>query len=317
LIDHGTLAVINDNDFGVAGITLNGDGTFLPDPAPEPVQLGIISLDFNGIDASDRDNLINIRPWPVWGMYQPDSIESFSVKGRTYYLAANEGDAREYIFADEEGEEVEAFVEEARVSNLTLDPDAFPFGPALRNSANLGRLTVTTATGDYDGDGDFDGIFALGGRSFSIYDHRGVRVFDSGDLIEQITALTDPENFNSTNDENGTFDNRSDNKGPEPEGVAIGEVLGRPFAFIGLERVGGVLVFDLSNPAAPRFVDYLNNRDFNGDIEDGTAGDSGPEGLAFIPWWQSPTRTPLLVVSNEVSGTTTIYQLVVRPAAAP
>lgn len=319
LINPGTLAVINDNDFGVGGITLPTplDGTFMPDPAPEPIQLGILSLEFNGLDASDRDNLINIRQWPVFGLYQPDAIGAFKAGGQTYYLTANEGDAREYIFENENGDEVTAFAEESRVSGVKLDPDAFPFGPALRANANLGRLTVTTANGDPDGDGDFDALYALGGRSFSIYDAQGSRIYDSADLIEQITALADPANFNSNRDENGTFDNRSDNKGPEPEGVVIGEVLGRPFAFIGLERVGGVLVFDLSNPAAPRFVQYLNNRDFAGDVEAGTAGDSGPEGLAFIPWWQSPTWKPLLVVSNEASGTTTIYELAVSPATVP
>jgi len=317
LIDMGTIAVINDNDFGVAGITLNGDGTFTPDPAAEPIQLGLIRLGFNGLDASDRDNLINIRQWPVLGMYQPDSIATFSVAAKTYYITANEGDAREYIYEDENGEEVVAYAEEARVNSLALDPAAFPFGPALKNNANLGRLTVTTANGDIDGDGDFDELYVLGGRSFSIYDNTGKRVYDSADLLEQITALADPANFNATNDENDTFDNRSDNKGPEPEGLVIGEVLGRPFAFIGLERVGGVMVFDLSNPTAPRFVQYLNNRDFNGDPEAGTAGDLGPEGLVFIPWWQSPTWKPLLVVANEVSGTTTIYELAVTPATAP
>ncbi len=319
LIDPGTIAVINDNDFGVAGITLNGDGTFNPDPTPDPIQVGIIRLGFNGLDASDGDKLINIRQWPVFGMYQPDAISAFKAAGQTYYIAGNEGDAREYIYEDENGDEVVAFAEELRVGNsrYKLDPDKFPFGPALKNNANPGRLTATTATGDTDGDGDFDAIHVLGGRSFSIYDRTGNRIYDSADLLEQITALADPANFNSNNDANGSFDTRSDNKGPEPEGVAVGEVLGRPFAFIGLERVGGVAVFDLSNPQAPRFVQYLNNRDFSGDLAAGTAGDSGPEGLAFIPWWQSPTWKPLLVVANEVSGTTTIYELAVSPATAP
>jgi len=317
LIDMGTIAVINDNDFGVAGITLNGDGTFLPDPGAEPIQLGLIRLGFNGLDASDRDGLINIRQWPVFGMYHPDAIESFSVAGKTYYITANEGDAREYIYEDENGDEVVAYAEEARVSSLALDPEAFPFGPALKHNANLGRLTVTTANGDTDGDGLFEELYVLGGRSFSIHDSAGRRIYDSGDLFEQITALADPANVNSNHEENDSFDNRSDNKGPEPEGVVVGEVLGRPFAFIGLERVSGVMVFDLSNPKAPRFVQYLNNRDFSGDTEAGTAGDLGAEGLAFIPWWQSPTWKPLLVVANEVSGTTTIYELAVSPATAP
>ncbi len=115
--------------------------------------------------------------------------------------------------------------------------------------------------------------------------------------------------FDSTNDENGSFDDRSDDKGPEPEGVTVGKVGGRHYAFIGLERIGGIMVYDVSNPVAPRFVQYINNRDFSGDAKLGTAGDLGPEGIVFIDGASSPTRKPLLVVANEVSGTTTIYRI--------
>lgn len=306
LIDHNTLAVINDNDFELAGDVDFTTGLIGFRANPQPVQLTLIDLKSNSLDASDRDNAIHFATWPVKGMYQPDAIAAFEVRGRIYYLSANEGDARDY----------DAFAEEERVKDLTLDPVAFPFASELRKDANIGRLTVTSATGDVDGDGDFDELYAFGGRSFSIWNQHGGLVYDSGDLLEKITAVADAANFNANNEENDTFDNRSDNKGPEPEGVVIGEVLGRPFAFLGLERVGGVAVFDLSNPAAPRFVQYLNNRDFNGDAELGTAGDLGPEGLAFIPWWQSPTWKPLLVVANEVSDTTTVYELAVAPAPA-
>ncbi len=273
------------------------------------------SLPGNELDASDRDGTINITNWPVFGMYQPDSIATFTVRGRTYLVTANEGDARDY----------EGFAEESRVRALTLDPTAFPDRDSLRDNARLGRLTVTRALGDDDGDGDFDRLFALGGRSFTIWDAAtGAIVFDSGAELEQITANLLPLNFNSTNDENGTFDNRSDNKGPEPEGVAVGWVEGKPYLFLGLERIGGVMVYDLSDPAAPVFVDYVNNRNFDVDAcgrfeqdEEGEAvcvapnpeaGDLGPEGLKFVPAWASPTRKPLLIVGNEISGTTTIYE---------
>jgi hypothetical protein len=139
------------------------------------------------------------------------------------------------------------------------------------------------------------------------------QVFDSGDALEQITADAFPDYFNSTNDENDTFDNRSDNKGPEPEGVTVGEIQGVTYAFIGLERIGGIVIYDLTNPLAPEFVTYVNNRDFSGDAEAGTAGDLGPEGLVFIPASESPNGEPLLVVANEVSGSTTIYQITVSP----
>ncbi|MEE4185934.1 MAG: alkaline phosphatase, partial [Gammaproteobacteria bacterium] len=122
-----------------------------------------------------------------------------------------------------------------------------------------------------------------------------------------------PDDFNSTNDENDSFDNRSDDKGPEPEGLVIGRYFGRTYAFIGLERIGGIMVYDITRPTAPEFVTYTNNRDFSvADATSPEAGDLGPEGLEFVPWFRSPTWRPLLIVGNEISGTTTVYQLDIR-----
>ena len=252
----------------------------------------------NALDASDRDGAINIANWPVFGMYQPDAIASFRYRGNTYLITANEGDARDY----------DGFSEEARVESLALDPVAFPNAAFLKDNARLGRLNVTTANGDRDGDGDFDRLFAFGARSFSIRSETGALVFDSGSQFERITAQAFPNFFNSDNNAN-TFDTRSDNKGPEPEGVTVGELFGRTYAFIGLERIGGVMVYDVTDPSSPRFVQYINNRNFSGDVKAGTAGDLGPEGLLFIPGSDSPTHEPLLVVANEVSGTTTLYEI--------
>ena len=253
----------------------------------------------NELDASNRDDVVNLRNWPVYGLYQPDAIASFRAQGQTYVISANEGDSRDY----------DGFSEEERVQDLALDPTVFT-DVTLQDEANLGRLKVTTVDGDEDGDGLYEALYSYGGRSFSIWTDAGDLVYDSGSLLEQITAAALPNDFNSTNDENGSFDDRSDDKGPEPEGVTVGRVGGRQFAFLGLERVGGILVFDLTDPTAPAFVNYVNNRDFNGDAAAGTAGDLGPEGLLFIPQGQSPISDPLLVVGNEVSGTVTIYQVV-------
>jgi len=74
------------------------------------------------------------------------------------------------------------------------------------------------------------------------------------------------------------------------------------FAFIGLERVGGVMVYDVTNPAQPTHVTYVNART-------GGTGPRGPEGLHIIPAAQSPTGVPLLVVGNEISGTTSIFEI--------
>ncbi|HEY5809340.1 MAG TPA: choice-of-anchor I family protein, partial [Povalibacter sp.] len=298
LLDSGRLALINDNDFGVAGIVIDnttGKFTIAPGYVPEEEVLGIVNVP--GLDASDRDTRVNIRSWPVHGMYQPDAIARFRAGRNSYLITANEGDARDWP----------GFAEEARVSSLTLDPTVFPDSAALRNNANLGRLNVTKSLGDVDGDGDYDALYTLGGRSFAIWGLDGSLVFDGGSDFERIIAARNPTFFNASNDDR-TFDSRSDNKGPEPEAVTIGTVGKRTYAFIGLERMGGVMIYDVTTPRAPVFVDYMNNRDFSVDPATAEgAKDLGPEGVIFIDAKDSPTRSPMLVVANEVSGTVTLY----------
>ncbi len=254
----------------------------------------------NGLDPSDRDGGIAIANWPVYGMYLPDGIESYGFKGRTFYVTANEGDARAY----------ETFEEEVRVSALPLDPAAFPDAAFLKNNARLGRLTVTNASGDTDGDGDFDQIHVFGARSFTIWNEGGKVVFDSGDAFERLTSI--PGEFNSNHEEGNSFDTRSDNKGPEPEGIELGVVGKRLYAFVGLERLSGIMVWDVTSPHGPRFVQSIDNRDFAGSPPAGTAGDLGPEGLHFIAKKDSPIGVPLLAVANEISGTTTLYRIDAR-----
>jgi len=261
------------------------------------------SLPGNELDASDRDNAINIRNWPVKGLYQPDAIASYQVRGQTYYVTANEGDDRNDFIPGEETRRVSALA-----TSPGLDPAVFGDITALRNNAALGRLTATAATSARNALGQLTEIQILGGRSFSIRNENGALVFDSGSDFERITAERYPLTFNASND-NNNFDDRSDNKGPEPEGVVLGVVRGRTFAFIGLERIGGVMIYDVTEPANATFVDYINNRDFTLDPTGATPTDNGPEGLAFIDAKDSPTRQPLLVIGNEVSGTTTIYSI--------
>jgi hypothetical protein len=244
--------------------------------------------------------MINIANWPTLGMYQPDAIASYKTGGRDYIITANEGDARDY----------DGYSEEERVKDLDLDPAVFPDAATLQADENLGRLNSTTANGDADGDGLFETIYSYGARSMAIWNAEGELVFDSGDLFEQVIALELPEEFNSTNDENGSFDNRSDDKGPEPEGVAVAKIKGRHYAFIGMERVGGIFVMDVTDPVNPRFIQYVNDRDFKGVPEEGTAGDLAPEGLRVVPAEVSPIGHPLLLVANEVSGSVAIYRIV-------
>lgn len=254
------------------------------------------SLVRNALDASNDDGEINIQPWPVYGMYQPDGIESYEVNGNTYYVTANEGDSRDH--------------EEERIADVVLDPVVFPNAATLQLDENLGRLKISNFLGNTDFDPEFEELYSFGARSFTIWDEGGNLVYDSGDWLEQITANQIPNEFNSTNDDNDSFDNRSDDKGPEPENLAIGEVDGNYYAFIGLERVGGIIIFNITNPNSPNFVQYINNRNFSADAESAAAKDLGPEGVKFIPADKSPIRnTPLLAVGNEVSGTTTVYRI--------
>lgn len=264
------------------------------------------------LDASNKDDAIRIANWPVNGLPMPDAIATYRVKGKngkTYFLTANEGDGRERE-VEINGEDVLIYSDETRVKDVLLDPTSFPLATELQDQANLGRLKVVATEGNYDEDDEFEELFSFGTRSFSIYDSDGNLVYDSGSDFETIIADRLPAEFGSTNDENGSFDDRSDDKGPEPEAIEVGEIDGRTYAFIGLERIGGIMIYDITDPYDVMFIDYVNNRDFTGDAEAGTAGDLGPEGIIFIPAKDSPNGANLLVVANEVSGTTTIYEIV-------
>ncbi len=250
-------------------------------------------------DASNKDGGINIRTWPVKGMYMPDSLYAFETQGQTFIVTGNEGDSRDY----------EGWSEEVRVKDLKLDAGRFPNAEWLQKKENLGRLKTTTTMGDLDGDGDHDEIYAYGARSFSIWDAQGRLVFDSADQLERLTAERLPKEFNSSDDENGSMDDRSDDKGPEPEAVTVGEVDGRKLAFIGLERISGFAIYDVTDPYAPRFMDYINSRDFTGDPKMGTAGNISPEGMRFIAAKDSPTGKALLAVAYEISGSTALFEI--------
>lgn len=304
LLDDGRLAILNDNDFGLLGEPIPVDGTVPMDENPTPIVLGLLTFgEGNMLDASDKDEEINLQNYPVYGMYQPDAIAAFSVEGQTYYVSANEGDAREYIIEDEEGEMIAGFSEEGRVKDLVLDEAYFPDAETLQEATNLGRLKTTFANGDIDGDGKVEQIHAYGARSFSIWNSYGDLVFDSGDQFAQYLAENYPDGFNGQAGDDGerSFDDRSDDKGMEPEGVVVGQIDGKQYAFIGLERDSGLMVYDVSTPAAAEFVTYINGGD----------SDVSPEGLVFINADDSPTGNPMLAVAYEVSGTVTVFEITV------
>ncbi|MDF9800344.1 hypothetical protein OKW21_005607 [Catalinimonas alkaloidigena] len=240
-----------------------------------PLGLKDYALAENAMDASDEDGIISLNTWPVWGVYQPDAIAAYSVNGLSYIISANEGDAREY----------NGFEEEIRVEDVVLDPLVFPYYEELQKEENLGRLQITSTLGDTDNDGEYEELYAFGGRSFSIWDGlSGQQVFDSGNEVEKLII------------EAGLYDDgRSDAKGVEPEGVTIGKIGQRTIAFIGLERVDAIMVYDVTNPFQPQFLQILESGD-------------APEGLVFVPAEDSPAGKSLLIVSSEDDGQVKIFQ---------
>ena len=277
-----------------------------------PLGLKDYGLEVNKIDASDKDNLVNLQSYTgVYGMYQPDTVASYRWNNTDFIVTANEGDSRDYA----------GFSEEARAGDLVLDPNHPQFA-AAKDKTQLARLKVTTSMGDDDKDGDYDKIVSFGARSFSIWSADGQQVFDSGSDFERITAALLGSNFNNNNEEN-KGDSRSDDKGPESEALALGQIGQRLYAFVGLERTSGFMIYDVTNPFDVHFIDYVVNRDFEADFVIDTdtgevkgdatlAGDLGPEGMKFVSADKSPNGNPLLIIGNEVSGTTSVYQLKIK-----
>lgn len=205
----------------------------------------------------------------------PDAIAYFNDNGTPYLITANEGDSREYT----------AYSEIKRVGAVTLDATNFPTAATLKTDAVLGRLNITTTLGDTDSDGDFDALYSLGSRSFSVWNATtGSQVFDSKNELD-----------NKAKDLAIYDDTRSDDKGVEPESVCIGRVGGKNIAIIGLERADAFAIYDITNPTTPVFIKMYKTGD-------------APEGIIFIPASKSPINQSLIITSNENDGTIKIYK---------
>ena len=285
--------------------------------------------DFNigGIDASDKDNAINITSKKVYGMYQPDGIAQMTIGETTYLITANEGDAREYAClmggtdaATLEAEDVRFGKNAASTVDATLKTDAVagrlkvtPFTPASVTGAPINSKTTVSDA------------YSYGARSFSVWKAttlEGVftmdRVYDSGSSIEQRVAALSPTRFNADwNTTTGLInavDARSASKGPEPEGLGLGTAYGRMWMVVGLERDGGLMLYDMTNPTRPEFKSYINTSDPAGNMLQSTkkkaaAGDISPEGILIISPKDSPTGKALVLASYELSGTVGIYEI--------
>lgn len=242
-----------------------------------PLGFKDFSVAENAIDINDRDGGIFWNSWKVKSPYMPDAISNFEVNKIQYVVTANEGDAREYS----------AWTNVRRVNNslVILDPTIFPNAIALKSDSSMGRLNVNTKIGDTDGDGDLDELVSFGGRSFTIWNaETGTLVFDSkNDLDKRAQEL-------------GVYDDtRSDDKGAEPESVYVTKMGDKQILFVGLERADAFLVYDVTVPTAPRFLQSVKTGD-------------APEGLLFIPASKSPNKRSILVISSEGDGSVKIFQ---------
>jgi len=240
------------------------------------------NLPQNSLDVL-RDGKIELRTQNLYGAYQPDGIAVVTIRGTTYILSANEGDAREW----------------GSGSNAYND--------ILQFNIDGGRIdTINNSLKEGLADGD---RYLFGARSFSIWDVSGKTaklIYDSGNEFETRTAEYFPNNFNASHT-NNELDSRSGRKGPEPEYITTLQIGRKIYAVAGLERIGGIMVYDISNPVSPVFFDYINTRDFSGS-ELKNMGDLGPEGICAVEASASPTRRPLVFAANEVSGTISVYE---------
>lgn len=245
------------------------------------------------VDIDKKDEAYDPKTYEsLRGIRMPDSIALYSVDGTDYVVTANEGDSREW--GDYLNEDERDF----------KDGQTSPTGKITAENSGLTGKVVFFDSSDHDGlDANLDYLF--GGRSFTVYKADGnglTEVFDSGSDFEAKTAVYVPENFNCSNDDK-SIDDRSGKKGPESESVTLGTVGEKTYAFVGLERVGGVMVYDITDPAHISFANYINSRDYSEDI----AGDNSPEGLCFIPAGESWDGNAYLVAACEVSGTVAVY----------
>ena len=275
-------------------------------------------------------NPISYAGVPLKGMYMPDTIASYSVSGQTYLVTANEGDTRDYTCYKEES----TFGDISGIDSFAAYWDTA--NDAVKANAKLGAQKTTLAfPTKAPVSGTTTNLYTFGGRSFTIRKADGTLVWDSGSEFEEIALRDYPKAFNSDSDSGAAssllmvqgqparLDGRSTSKGVEPEALAVGTIGTQTFAFIGLERMGGIMAYNVSNPATPTFISYTNLALAGlglSPANNTTPGsyDVSPEAIVFVPAAQSPTLKPLLITANELSGTTTVYEVrVASPTTVP
>ena len=257
-------------------------------------------------DTSDRDSGAGLRNYAnVVGASQPDAIASFKVGSGHYFVTANEGDAREYTCLNDD----------QRGSSLKVDSRRFPNWSTLSANAALGRAKVNPTIGDRDGDGDIDTIHLRGSNSMTMY-RNGIALWDSGELLDQIQikafGVANINGSHSLSSDKSTMNyvgqDRSDDKGSEPEGVAVGMVGNTRVAILGLERMTALAVFDITQPRSPVFQEWLQMLPAKATPAKDVKHWS-PEGIVFVSADKSPSGKALIITSYELSGSISIHQI--------
>ena len=282
---NGTAAYVSLQEANAIAVLDIGQGAFT---GVYPLGFKDYSLSVNAIDLNDADGDYAPKTYnDTYGVYMPDGIAVYEAGGKTYLLTANEGDAREWgDFTDEE-------------KRTLTSADGTVTAEDVRVLDNTRKAGIG------------EGNYLYGARSFSVFsvEADGLRlVFDSANDFEAKTWEYLPEFYNASNDD-ADPESRTAKKGTEPEAVAVAEIGGKTYAFVALERIGGIMVYDVTDPADAQYVNYVNTRDFNGPTE----GDVAPEGLAFA----EKEGAVYLLAAFEVSGTVAAYELTAQDAETP
>ncbi|CAH1778675.1 unnamed protein product [Owenia fusiformis] len=263
-------------------------------------------------DASDKDGGINMQPWAVYGLYQPDNIRLMQFKGEDYIVTANEGDKKSYKM-DDDGID---WSESTRAKKIAKDLDGSrgeAFREAMTDDKKLGRLTVSSIDGK-NGTNKYKDIYTYGGRSFSIFKMVDLSlIYDSDDNIEQQHAnsslygrLFNCDNYEASKTPVETFDKRSDNAGPDTESAEVATVGDTVYIFIGNERTSSIMIYSVSGDSIePKFegIHRAGGQETKYDMlySQRNTGDLDPEGLnPNVATHMSTTRRPINAYFKEL-----------------
>ena len=256
-----------------------------------------------GFDGKN-DGFATVEPTTetIYGWYQPGDMEIVVSGLKTILLTANEGLPSKNSVG---GEDV-TFSSSSEYNDLEIDSE-YGFG-------------ATGTPGDVS--------YVFGSRSFSLWDISPsvsfpTQIYDSGSLIEETFAELMPDYANSLKSTYSSGDLASLSRGPEPAGIAFGELNGKEILIVSLEEMGGSMIFDLldwddTSIVSASYQAYATNRDFqnptmdqclfnhlgakdvlflNSNITGNTSVTGGDEGYESI------------LVSNDETGSLTLFSL--------